>query len=145
MTEDKTVTLTQPPHEELRGSLKVFGDQKQAPLVHMVCWNEEEVCRVEHGGSVTLRGDAQSPLQVRMGHHFDNVHQQSLKVETKLAEPIHHALQLRTPLQVRFCNPWHVTSDYQIDINLGNSRLIGIRLTGATVLTPQPCEEDKNC
>jgi hypothetical protein len=61
-------------------------------------------------------------------------------VNTQLAQPIHHALQLRTPLELRFCNPWHLVSDYILEINLGNNRVISVRLTGATVATPQPCD-----
>ena len=47
----------------------------------------------------------------------------------------------RSPLDVRFCNPWHVASDYRVEVNLGQNRVIGIRLSGATVATPQACED----
>jgi hypothetical protein len=47
---------------------------------------------------------------------------------------------MRTPLEVRFCNPWHIASDYRLEVNLGKNRVMGIRLSGATVATPQPCE-----
>jgi hypothetical protein len=57
-------------------------------------------------------------------------------METQLADPIHHALQMRTPLQLRFCNPWHVVSDYRMEIHLGENRVISVRLTGATVASP---------
>src|SRR4051794_1778350 len=118
-----------------------------APLVHMVCWDEEP-CDVELRGRVELVGDPDAPLVVRMGHEFLSDHHQThvvepvdhtLHVDTALAAPIHHALQMRTPLELRFCNPWHVTSDYRMEITLGDSRVIGVRLTGATVATPQPC------
>jgi hypothetical protein len=117
-------------------------------LVHMVCW-EEEPCAVELSGKVTLAGDPDAPVQVRMRHEFANDHHQTLAVEpvdhtvhvdTALDKPVHHALQMRTPLEVRFCNPWHIASDYRLDIDLGRNRVIGIRLTGATVATPQPCD-----
>ena len=57
----------------------------------------------------------------------------------------HHALQMRTPLQVRFCNSWQIASDYTIEIRLGDNRVIGVRLTGATVAKPLPCDDDEPC
>jgi hypothetical protein len=68
-----------------------------------------------------------------------------LDVSTELARPIHHAVQMRTPLQVRFCNTWQVASDYTVDIKMGNRSLFSIHLTGATVATPQPCPEEEPC
>lgn len=121
------------------------------PLMHMVCWSEEKNLNLEVAGRLTLAGDEKAPVQVVMHHQFDNELVQSHKVEpldhalavqTALARPIHHALQMRTPLQVRFCNPWHVASDYQMEIAIGNTRIISFRLTGATVATPQPCPDD---
>jgi hypothetical protein len=125
----------------------VHGTDPDRPLVHMVTWAEEAI-QVE--ARVTVVGDAGAPVVVHMQHEFTNDHHQTLKVEqldhslavtTAAASPIHHALQMRTPLDVRFCNPWHVASDYRVEVNLGNNRVIGIRLTGATVATPQACEE----
>jgi len=121
------------------GGQVVHATPKDQPLVHMVCWDEERACEIS--GRVALVGDESAPLQVRMGHRFDNEHRQLHRIESKLSEPIHHALQIRTPLQVRFCNAWHVASDYSVEIRMGDSRLISLRLTGATVATPQPCEE----
>lgn len=69
----------------------------------------------------------------------------TMDVSTALAMPIHHALQMRTPLQVRFCNTWHVASDYVVDIKMGDRSLFSIHLTGATVATPQPCPEEEPC
>jgi hypothetical protein len=126
----------------------VHGTQPGRPLVHMVCW-EEEPCAVEVRGKITVAGDPEAPVRVRMQHEFANDHHQTLSIEpvdhtvhldTALAKPVHHALQMRTPLEVRFCNPWHVASDYRLEINLGQNRVIGVRLTGATVATPQPYE-----
>lgn len=125
----------------------VHGTDPEQPLVHMVCWDEEP-CQVE--GRITVVGDESAPVVVHMQHEFTSDHHQTLKVEpvdhnlnvaTAAANPIHHALQLRTPLDVRFCNPWHVASDYRVEVNLGKNRVIGIRLTGATVATPQACQE----
>lgn len=176
MEDDKrTVTVTQNEGEhfaiEQGGGVALYGDKKQPalqhqilgqvihatnaqqPLVHMVCWDEDDPCKVDVAARVVMVGDETAPVEVKMTHHFTNDHHQThhiepvdhtLKVDTKLAEPIHHALQLRTPLQLRFCNPWHIASDYQISLTLGNNRLISIRLTGATVATPQPCD-DENC
>ena len=152
MTEERTLVVTQPPGERFghRGGLAVGGDDDLPalrhdvvhgtaagrPLVHMVCWDEERPCRVDVGGQITVVGDDERPVRVDMRHRFDNDHRQTHRVETRLSDPIHHALQLR------FCNPWHVASDYRVEVNLGNNRMISIRLTGATVATPQPCEED---
>lgn len=119
------------------------------PLVHMVCWGQEDPAAVDVRAAVTVAGDPDAPVQLRMQHEFVNDHHQTLAVEpvdhtlhvdTKLAEPIHHALQLRTPLEVRFCNPWHIASDYRLELTIGKTPVVGIRLTGATVATPQPCE-----
>lgn len=125
----------------------VHGTNPDRPLVHMVCWDEEPV---QVDARITVAGDDSSPVVVHMQHEFTNDHHQTLTVEpvdhsltvaTGAASPIHHALQLRTPLDVRFCNPWHVASDYRVEVNLGSNRVIGIRLTGATVATPQDCPE----
>lgn len=129
----------------------VHGSDPARPLVHMVCWDAEPA-KVE--ARVTVVGDEEAPVRVRMQHEFTNEHRQTLSVEpvdhnldvkTDQANPIHHALQLRTPLEVRFCNPWHVASDYSVEVNLGRNRVIGIRLTGATIATPQPCDEACGC
>jgi hypothetical protein len=125
----------------------IHGTDPARPLMHIVCWDEEP-CRVE--GRITVVGDESAPVVVHVQHEFTNDHHQTLKVEpvshsvsvaTAAASPIHHALQLRTPIDVRFCNPWHVASDYRVEVTLGNRRVIGIRLTGATVATPQACQE----
>lgn len=121
------------------------------PIVHMVCWDEEP-CKVEVAGRVTLAGDEKAPIQVN--HHFANDHHQTLAVEpfahtmkvaTELAEPIHHALQVRTPVELRFCNPWQVDSGYQVEVTFGQIRLLSISLRGSTVLAPQPCSGDEPC
>ncbi len=170
MADEKTIIITQNKGEQFShdhdGGLVLYGAGEQPalqhecggqvvhtttkPLVHMICW-EEKTCSVEVSANVTLSGDKEAPVEVRMSHHFANDHHQtlrveplnhSLKVDTKLAEPMHHALQMRTPLQMSFCNPWHVASDYMVEINLGERRVISVRLTGATVATPQPCEDE---
>lgn len=172
MTDTRTIIVTQEKDEQFAvahaGGVALYGDKQepaiqhqfggqvvhttppQHPLVHMVCWDEDDTCRVEVSGRVTLAGDEAAPVQVRMRHEFAGDHQQThrvepldhtLRVNTQLAQPIHHALQMRTPLQLRFCNPWQIVSDYTLDINLGNNRVISVRLTGATVATPQPCED----
>jgi len=121
------------------------------PLVHLICWEEEQACVVDVKGRVTLAGDKEAPIAVNVRHQFENEHEQkiavepmdhTLKLDTQLAEPIHHALQLRTPLRVQFCNAWHVASDYVLNVTSGERTLFSIRLTGATIATPQPCEDD---
>lgn len=166
MAKEKTVTVTQPDDESFRheGEVAVYGDcdkapmkhdvahysSEERPLVHMICWEEQSACKVTVDGAVTLRGDDKAPVAVRMDHSFNTPHHQThevapldhaLSVNTALAEPIHHALQMRTPLQLRFCNPWHIASDYQVEVRFGKNRLAAIRLTGATVASPQPCDE----
>lgn len=118
------------------------GSDPQRPLVHMVMWDDGAV---KLDGQVTLRGDEKQPVQVAMRHAFPDEHRQSHAVRTGLSDPIHHALQMRTPLQVRFCNTWHVASDYSLEINLGRNRVISVRLTGATVAKPQPCDGEEPC
>ncbi|MGA8029827.1 MAG: hypothetical protein WB992_22010 [Bryobacteraceae bacterium] len=161
MPDDKTVVVA-----SKDGGLALYGDVHKpslkhvhatgahSPLVHMVCWDESRPCKVEVSGKVELTGSEEHPVQVRMSHHFANTHYQHLKVEpldhqlkvaTKLSEPIHHALQIRTPLELRFCNPWHITSNYVFDFKMGRTQILSITLTGATVCTPQPCPGEKPC
>jgi len=109
------------------------------PIVHMHLWDDDCSCKLV--GDVRLRGDPEAPMVLQ--HRFPDGHQQSHRIETGLAHPIHHALQMRTPLQVRFCNSWHIGSDYSLTLEAGGRELLGIRLTGATVATPQPCPEDE--
>jgi len=111
----------------------------EKPIVHMHLWNED--CVGKLAGTVTVAGDPDAPVALQ--HRFPDEHRQTHAFTTSLAKPVHHALQMRTPLQVRFCNSWHVASDYTVGIQVNGRSLIGIRLTGATVATPQPCPEDE--
>jgi hypothetical protein len=167
MADDKIVTVT-----SKDGGLALYGDvlkpslnhlhatSAHAPLVHMVCWDESKPCKMdvsgklELSGVVELKGDEKHPIPLNMHHHFTNTHHQTMKVEpldhhlkvdTRLSAPIHHALQMRTPLELRFCNPWHMTSNYVFDFKMGRSQVLSITVTGATVCAPQPCAEDKPC
>jgi hypothetical protein len=172
VAEENTTIITQNKDERFAldhdGGVALYGDRERPalqhyhqfngqvehvtpkPLVHMVCWNEEDICRVELSGRVMLAGDKKSPLEVNMSHRFVNDHKQTLevrpfshtmKVDTQPDEPINHALQMRTPLELRFCNPWNVESDYRVEVRMGEARLLSIRLTGATVATPLPCDD----
>lgn len=148
--ETRTLIVTQPEGEAFRHagsdcdppiSHRFEGGvthRTDKPVVHMHLWNEECVGKVE----ATLKVEPLRVEPVTFEHRFPDVHRQAHVVETALAEPIHHALQMRTPLQVRFCNSWQVASDYSIGIDVGGRRLIDIRLTGATLATPLPCDED---
>jgi hypothetical protein len=155
----ETVILTQPADERLEldhGGAVALQHVPAAgqPLVHMICWEEEESCPVEVSGGLTVSGNPDAPVELDMQHHFHGVHHQHLAVDpvehgllvhSALAEPIHHALQMRTPLQVRFCNSWHVASDYTIDVRAGKRSLFSIRISGTTVGTPEPCADDDPC
>jgi hypothetical protein len=121
----------------------VHSSNAEHPLVHMVLWDEDCACEVN--GRITVAGDPEAPVQAVLHHRFENDHSQTLGFRTAVADPIHHALQMRTPLQVRFCNAWHVASDYSLEINLGRNRVIGVRLSGATIARPQPCEDEAPC
>lgn|SRR6186713_2860697 len=122
------------------GAELVHSTTAERPLVHMVLWDENATA--EFNGRVTVAGDEKQPVHVRVRHAFDNEHQQVHRFETALQSPVHHALQMRTPLQVRFCNTWQIASDYSIEIRLGDNRLIGVHLTGATVAKPLPCDDE---
>jgi hypothetical protein len=177
--EEKTIIITQNEGERFahdHGGLALYGDQEQTPLqhevqgrcrmvhgsapeqplVHLVCWDETQTCKVELSGQVelsgrvTLVGDEKAPLHVKMAHYFENDHHQThvlepmehtLNFNTKLADPMHHAFQMRTPLQLRFCNPWLIASNYLVELAVGGTRLISIQVKGETTATPQPCEE----
>ena len=150
MTEDETrrVVVSQPAgsafavagsgeqdplRHRLNGDLVHRTDQ---PIVHMHLWNEACIGRLEHH----VNAGAENPIN--LAHRFPDTHHQTHAVETSLAEPVHHALQMRTPLQVRFCNTWQVASDYTVQVALRGRPFLEIRLTGATVATPRPCPED---
>jgi hypothetical protein len=108
------------------------------PVVHMHLWNEQCVGQLEHKvASVTT---PKTPFDV--AHRFPDGHQQRHEIASTLAAPVHHALQMRTPLQIRFCNTWQVASDYSVSVALRGRPFLDIRLVGATVATPQPCPED---
>lgn len=163
MADSQEVILRQPDEESLRvqhcGTLRVHGDAKadalqhhvgtelatapDRPLVHMLLWDEDCACEVN--GRQTLVGDEAAPVHAKLHHVFDSDHHQTHRIETALASPVHHALQMRTPLQVRFCNSWQIASDYSVEIRLGGNRVIGVHLTGATIAKPLPCEDEKPC
>ena len=133
---------------EMRGSCQVtHGSAPQRPLVHVLCWEEDRVCQAEMSGRVTLAGDPQAPFQVQMAHSFATDHRQTHvlaptehthHVDTQPASPIHHALQLNTPLQVRLCNPWLIASQYLVELAIAGTSLLTIRINGETTATPQP-------
>ena len=138
--ETETLIVTQPKAERFRheGAL-THATAPERPLVHMVLWDDDCACTID--GRVVLAGDPAAPFEATFRHRFPDDHRQTHTVKTALAEPIHHALQMRTPLQVRFCNTWHVASDYTVEITVGERTFAKIRLTGATVAKPQPCDE----
>ena len=90
------------------GAELVHSTTAERPLVHMVLWDEN--AKAEFNGRVTVAGDEKQPVHVRVRHGFNNEHQQVHRFETALQSPVHHALQMRTPLQVRFCNTWQIAS-----------------------------------
>jgi hypothetical protein len=152
--ETKQLIITQPKsgafaiagsacHDPLRHRHEVGGAVAHStppgkPLVHMLLWDEDCACEVR--GRITVAGDAEAPVTLR--HHFPDDHHQTHVVSTALSDPIHHALQMRTPLQVRFCNSWQIASDYRVDVDVAGRRWMSIRLTGATIATPQPCPDE---
>ncbi|MGH2537021.1 MAG: hypothetical protein ACRDHL_06485 [Candidatus Promineifilaceae bacterium] len=118
------------------------------PLMHMVCWEEE--CSMNVAARVAVVGDRENPVEVRMQHEFVGEHRQTHQIEpfehtmripTRPAEPIHHALQMQTPLELRFCNPWQVDSSYRVEVAMGRRQLLTIRLQGTSVCRPQPCDD----
>ncbi len=171
MADPQDVTLRQAEGDALRvaldgtlkaqhhGALRVHGDAQadalqhrvgaelvhatppDRPLVHMMLWDAER----QVSGRLTISGDAAAPVHAALHHSFDNEHRQSHRIDTSLVAPVHHALQMRTPLQVRFCNTWQIASDYSLEIRLGDNRVIGVRLTGATIAKPLPCPDDNDC
>jgi hypothetical protein len=146
-------------HAEHHGVLRVSGDAKaealqhrvgaelvhatppDRPLVHMMLWDDDR----QISGRLTISGDPAAPIDAKLHHRFENEHRQTHRFETTLSAPVHHALQMRTPLQVRFCNTWQIASDYSLEIRLGDNRVIGVHLTGATVARPLPCPDDADC
>ncbi len=174
MATEETNIITQKEGERFaldhQGAVSLYGEKEKdalqhefagqivhttvKPLVHLLMWGEEKPFEVEVAGKVTLTGDKQEPVEVHMTHHFADEHHHLLRVEpldhhlkvhTMLSEPIHHAMQLRTPVQLRFANPWHLASDYQVEFKLGNTKFMSIRITGATIATPQPVTDEIPC
>ncbi|EEW25930.1 hypothetical protein [Rhodobacter ferrooxidans] len=115
-----------------------FVHRTDKPMVHMHLWDDDCACKLEH----EVRFDAGPDKPVNLAHRFPDTHAQSHEMKTALDAPIHHALQMRTPLQVRFCNTWQVASDYTVSVGLRGKPFLDIRLTGATVATPKPCDDD---
>lgn len=168
---DETRTITQPEHDRFRvalegpapdedgcvrpvlhdGHLIHEGGKREAPLVHMVCWDDDGTCRVVHGGDVRHVGDPSRPVPLDMRHSTaspvsldvavkDVAHR--LTVNTRLAEPIHHALQVQTPIQLRFVNPWEATSDYTVSVDVAGRRVLDLRVSGKTTITPKAAPPD---
>src|SRR5579871_6330874 len=152
MADTETNVITQPDGQSFRvvgrGELAHHGEMAHRgelvhatpadrPLVHMLMLDRDCECSVN--GRVVLGGEDGGPVRAEFRHVFPDVHHQSHAVRTALDEPIHHALQMRTPLQVRFCNAWHIASDYTMEVTLGRSTVLTLRLTGATIAKPQPC------
>lgn len=166
---DETRIITQPKGERFaldHNGVSLYGDREQPsirhtvegkvahltpePLVHIICWQEEQACRVGVDAHVTLSGDRERPVEVRVQHHFANDHKQTLTVErfehamsvpTSYKQPIHHALQMTSPVELRFCNPWQIDSAYQLEVRTARARLLSIRLQGSTRCTPLPCDD----
>ena len=142
----------EPLQHEFAGQL-IHRTAPKHPLVHIIGWSSDDTVEINHKGSVELTNSPEAPLNIHMTHEFTNdLHQthevtlapvdHSLSVNTQLHEPIHHALQMRTPLQLRFCNMFLVKSDYNIELRIGDRSLINIRLRGATTVEPQPCDDE---
>jgi len=158
MADDRNITILQkvgdqfahgiagsregPPLQHHFSGKVVHGTNPEHPLVHMVCWSQMEPVKVDVKAHVVLAGNREAPVVVKMGHHFENPHVLEHRFASKLTEPIHHALQMRTPLQLRFCNPWNLASDYAVEVRMGDQPLMSIRISGATVATPEPCKND---
>ncbi|MCK6528605.1 hypothetical protein L6R50_13965 [Myxococcota bacterium] len=135
-----------------QGSLAHTGIPGAPPIVHLVRLDEHDCgCSVVHGGTVAHVGDAERPVALDMRH--SSTHpvaldvsvarvDHGLDVRTGLQEPIHHALQLKTPVQLRFVNPWEAVSDYAISVHVGTWPAVSIRIRGRTRLTPAPAPPD---
>jgi hypothetical protein len=138
-------------HPVLHEGQLIHGGRKDLPIVHMVCWDEDDPCRVSGSAEFNHVGDPSRPVVLQMKHSSESPVQMALNVQpldhglavqTDLQSPIHHALQLKTPVQLRFVNPWEAASDYTVSVQLADRKLLQIQLTGKTVLTPQPAPPD---
>jgi hypothetical protein len=127
------------------------GGREELPFVHLVQMKQDEPCGVRTSGEIAHVGDPQRPVPLDMRHSSQapveldlRVRQleHELRVSTGLQDPMHHALQLKTPLQVRFVNPWVAQSDYRVSVTLGKRRLIDVHIAGQTILSPRPAPPD---
>jgi hypothetical protein len=134
-----------------QGRLVHEGGSPELPIVHMVCWDSEDACSLTHGGEVRHVGDPERPVPLDMRHSTAKPVELDLRVsqvshalgvQTTLQDPIHHALQLKTPIQVRFVNPWEAASQYSIGIAVGGRSVVEVSIRGKTVLTPHPAAPD---
>jgi hypothetical protein len=130
----------------------VHEGREELPFVHIVQMRQDEPCGVRTSGELAHVGDPERPVPLEMRHSSPHgpveidlrvrQAQHELRVSTDLQDPMHHALQLKTPLQVRFVNPWTAQSDYRVSVTLGNRQLLDVRIAGQTILTPRPAPPD---
>jgi hypothetical protein len=141
-----------PIQHEFNGQV-IHRTAPESPLVHVVGWSSGDEVEMILSGRVELTNTRETPLHVRLAHEFPEIHRQShevtiapvdhtLKVNTRASDPIHHALQLLTPLQLRFCNVFLVKSDYRIIANVNGATMVDIHLSGETTIIPQPCDDE---
>lgn len=170
---DETRVITQPPdarfrvehdgqrpdadcciHPIVHDARLTHAGNPQQPLVHVVQMRQDEPCGVKTSGELAHIGDPERPVPLEMRHSSPhgpveldvNVRdvRHSLCVDTGLQDPMHHALQLKTPLQLRFVNPWTADSDYRVSLTLAGRTLLELRVAGRTVLAPQPADDCAN-
>jgi len=147
MAEEQKVIIRQNPGDELavehQGGLAVFGVRSQPAIQHIVdaCVVHETQKPLVHIHSWDVE---RGPVAVEMTHHFQGEHNQTLhiqpfghdmRVETRESNPIHHALQMRTPIAVRVgmdCT-CVMESDYTFEVRTAERQLFTMTVKGRTV------------
>jgi hypothetical protein len=133
------------------GVLAHEGGAAERPLRHVLRMDQDVPCELGHSGEMRHTGDPERPVPLDMRHSSPepvvldlkvNQARHALAVDTSLTEPMHHALQLKTPLQVRFVNPWEAKSDYAMTVELAGRPLLSFKLQGTTTLRPEAAPPD---
>jgi len=133
-----------------QGTLLHEGHEKR-PLYHKVHFTHDESHALSHRGALTHRVDPATPVPLDMRHSTQEPVKLDLQVRslghqmgvtTTLQDPIHHALQLKTPLQVRFVNPWHAQSEYSFSLDVAGRTVMSLSVRGSTVFSPREPEPE---
>ena len=147
MAEEKRIVIRQNPGDELavdhQGGVAFFGARSQPALqhIHDACVVHETQKPLVHVHSWDVE---RGPVVVPVTHQFQGDHNQTLNIQSfghdmhvvsRESDPIHHALQMRTPIAVRVgmdCT-CVMESDYTFELRTAERQLFTMTMKGRTV------------